>query len=268
MMRHPTTRRRSFAVPSPTTTLLVTTLGVLTIAGCAGDDETSTAADVASTTTPSTAAEAMSPEPTVSATNTPSTTAEPVDVAATTEGASAPSTATVEVAAEPSAGPIDSGYVGRLQLIEALDDPAGYCLDVPGPATNLRLDLAAWAHSCHDETEPDQVLRFDEDGNGALRFLWEDYDLCLTADAVAAGSGFSYQPCDGGESQAFDATADGVFQLRGTDLCLAALNMDTGTADGDAGTGRDVAPGDRVRTLQLQPCATTTAALQQWVPIV
>ena len=160
-----------------------------------------------------------------------------------------------------------SGYVGRLKLVDDIDDPAGYCLDVPGPASNIRLDISAWAHSCHDGPEPDQTYRFDEDGNGAFRFVWEDYDVCLTATEAVAGSGLSYLPCDGGPRQAFDSATDGTFSLRGSELCLSALNMDDTGSQDEVGVGRNVAPGDWVRGLQLRPCAEALDALTQWEPI-
>lgn len=243
---------------------------VLVAAGCAGaadDDQPESAEPVADAQPSPTAAQepgsTNSPAPDGSNPESDVEGESPADDSASVTG---------DEKAEPPAIPEEdprfaSGYVGRLKLVDDIDDPAGYCLDVPGPASNIRLDIPAWAHSCHGGPEPDQTYRFDEDGNGAFRFVWEVYDVCLTATDAVAGSGLSYLPCDGGSQQAFDSAADGTFTLRGSDLCLSARNMDDAGSQDEVGIGRNVAPGDWVRGLQLRPCAEALDALTQWEPI-
>lgn len=165
------------------------------------------------------------------------------------------------------AGFIPSGYVGRLEIANTLDDASDYCLDVPGSANNITLRPAAWAHSCHETALPDQVYEFDAGGDGAIHFLYESYDLCLTAGNVSSGADFSYEDCRGIETQAFDANADGTLELRGTNLCLTVINMEPGGSQDELGVGRNVAPGDWVRTLQLQDCESTIDAFKEWRPI-
>lgn len=160
-----------------------------------------------------------------------------------------------------------NGYEGRLKLARDLDDPRGYCLDVPGPASNILLHLPGWTHSCHSGPEPDQVYRFNLEGKGRFRFVHETYNLCLTADESAAKSRFNYQPCDREAGQSFRATPEGRLVLQGTDLCLAAMNMAPGGSQDEVGKGRDVQATHKIRILTLRPCGTGAPELERWVAL-
>ena len=162
----------------------------------------------------------------------------------------------------------DSGYVGRIKLQNDLDDPRGYCLDVPGPATNLLLHIPVWAHTCHAGAEPDQVFRFNEDGAGWIRFVFQSHDLCLTANDAVEGTRFRFSACGDSARQAFDATAEGTLVLRGTDLCLVVANMTDGGSQDEAGLGRQVRATHMVRGLRLRPCGQGAPEMARWIPIV
>ena len=161
----------------------------------------------------------------------------------------------------------ESGYEGRIKLAAELDDSRGYCLDVPGPASNILLHIPGWTHSCHSGPEPDQVYRYNLDGKGKFRFVFQTYDLCLTAANSAVRSRFSYETCDVDERQGFTAKEDGTIVLRGTELCLVALNMAPGGSQDEAGTGRQVQATHMVRGLTLRPCGSGAQELAKWVAI-
>ncbi|WP_415404643.1 hypothetical protein [Tateyamaria sp. SN3-11] len=59
------------------------------------------------------------------------------------------------------------GYEGRIRLVRFLDEPDGYCVDVPGGGDRVMLSMPAIAHTCHLDPLQDQVLLTD---GGAI--LW------------------------------------------------------------------------------------------------
>lgn len=167
--------------------------------------------------------------------------------------------------AEPLGAP--NGYIGQIRLASDLDDPRGYCLDVPGPHTNLLFHIPVWAHTCHASALPDQNFRYNEGGHGTFRFVYQEHDLCLTANEPSAGSRFSYEACDAPDRQAFDVSAEGVFNLRGSELCLAVSNMAEGGSQDEPGVGRQVQASHMVRMLRLRPCDQGSSEMDRWVAL-
>ena len=176
--------------------------------------------------------------------------------------------ATLALASSAVADPLldaGEGYTGQIRLAADLDDARGYCLDVPGSHTNLLFHIPVWAHTCHSTALPDQNFRYNEGGSGAFRFVTEEHDLCLTANEASEGSQFSYEVCDTPERQTFDVSAEGVFTLRGSDLCLAVSNMTEGGSQDEPGVGRQVQASHMVRMLRLRPCGQGAPEMDRWV---
>ena len=81
----------------------------------------------------------------------------------------------VALAALPETGlSATSGYEGQIRLSRFLDEPDGYCLDVPGPANAVMLEMPLIAHTCHADPLSDQVFQFNEAGSGVLRWTTAD----------------------------------------------------------------------------------------------
>jgi hypothetical protein len=102
---------------------------------------------------------------------------------------------------------------------------------------------------------------------GNLRFVFESYNLCLTAKTNASGSRFSYEKCSSNDQQGFTAKANGTLTLTNTDLCLAAMNMSPNGNQNEAGTGREVRATHKVRGLTLRPCSDGAPELIRWITI-
>ena len=235
--------------------ILVSTMIVLT--GCFALQEAEESTGLVSA--PTVVVDVEATEPTETATAVP----EPTDAPEIGTADEAPTETT---ASEDSLIFVD-GYIGRFKLVDNMDDPLGYCLDVPGPATNIILRLPPWTHSCHPSDEPDQIFRYNLDGAGQMHFLFEEFDFCLTANAAEAGSGFSFEACGEAANQGFDVTASGLIMLRDSNLCLVVRNMAQGDSQSEIGAGRVIAPGDLMRTLELDVCGTVIPAFETWEAI-
>lgn len=156
------------------------------------------------------------------------------------------------------------GYTGRIRLIRFLDEPDGYCLDIPGPVDNVMLKFGANAHTCHFYPLADQVYHFNQSGKGQIRWQYQDHDVCLTAASATAGAKFKYKTCDKPEVQQFDYTDKYEFKLKNTNLCLFVEKTGVGYGEEmkegqDAyGRGHPVNPQftHLARALELQECGS------------
>lgn len=156
----------------------------------------------------------------------------------------------------------DSSQPGHLRLIDRLDRPSdGYCLDILGVGTNLRVDVPIFAHNCKPALTPDSAVALTDDG--AIHFV--AVDLCVTASGVNGralpGAAIILRPCDGnaaffesGPLQRFDFHKDGRVQLKGSELCLAVGDVSATT----------YSVRDRWRVLSVEDCGSTPAALSRW----
>lgn len=104
-------------------------------------------------------------------------------------------------------------YTGRIRLTRILDEPDGYCLDVPGPASNVMLQFPLVAHTCHADPLADQVFRFNDSGSGQIRWTMDEYDLCFTADSADNLANLNLKACEGSPMQTFEYTAPIVWHI-------------------------------------------------------
>lgn len=164
------------------------------------------------------------------------------------------------------------GYTGRVRLTRFLDEPDGYCLDVPGPASNPMLQFPLAAHTCHPDPYEDQVFEFNKDSGHHIRWTTQTHDLCFTADAAQALSKLNLRACDQPALQAFEYTVKRELQLKGTDLCIhvarmGPANMNPPGPGQDAyGRGRPVNPQftHLLRTLELRQCGDGDPSMSRW----
>ena len=143
---------------------------------------------------------------------------------------------------------------GLLRLVDFLDDPLGYCVDVAGFGANLRLDAPLQAHTCKPGSD-DQL--FSQLNGGGMRLT--QHDRCLTAIQAADGSGVMAASCDaGGSWQRFRLENDGRIRLaanEGSALCLGVAG-----GSGEPAGGRN----HLRRDLTLQDCDGAETSLIQW----
>lgn len=165
------------------------------------------------------------------------------------------------------------GYTGRVRLVRFLDEPDGYCLDVPGGGDRVLLQMPAIAHTCHFDPLADQVFSLSAQGLGQIVWNNAGQSVCLTADAAKDGAGFGFQSCDEVHAQRFVFETNGEIRLRGSDLCMSVERTGPGFGappieDQDAfGRGRAVNPQytHLARALVLAPCGAGDPSMQRWM---
>lgn len=142
-----------------------------------------------------------------------------------------------------------------LRLKAPLDEPRGFCLDIPGHRASVRLERPLHAHSCkHFIWHRDGIFDTAAFGRGALRM--PEYDLCVEAASTAPGAPVRLKECNASKLQTWRRDSSGaVASGAAPRLCLTV----------GPGPSRPAGADHIVRTIRLMPCALESAERQRWV---
>ena len=147
----------------------------------------------------------------------------------------------------------------EVTLVAKLDEPRGFCFDTRGFQANARPEEGLQTHSCYSyqgQLGVDQA--FDADGIADAVFRLIEFDLCMTATGLSAGSEFALEPCDGGDSQRFEHRANGkIMSLAAPGNCVTA-------GEGPSRHGGGGNPVHLIRDLTLEVCDGSRDDRQQW----
>ena len=160
-----------------------------------------------------------------------------------------PATPAPEAAAASGIG-VDAAVASRtlVQLVDPLDEPEFYCVDVPGFGASLRLQAALTAHTCKPGAD-DEIFAVNEPLPGNL--VMPAYDLCMET----VGTELVLRTCSDSAMQQFELDADGALALAGTELCVAVAPGEGEPTGGPSHVRRD---------LVLLDCGEADASLRQW----
>lgn len=150
----------------------------------------------------------------------------------------------------------------HVRLKDRLDRPVdGYCFDILGTGTDLRLEVPLFVHNCKTGPTTDSSVIYTSKG----QLVFPSADVCVTVfgvnNTVLPGTAVTLHPCDyeakffeTADLQKFDYLENGQLQLRGYEFCLTV---------GDEAS-RTYSPDDRWRVLSLQPCASAALSHSAW----
>lgn len=182
-------------------------------------------------------------------------------VEAPTAAQPAPTVAPAPIPATPTQEPpatdgieVDAAVAGAtlVQLVDPLDEPEFYCVDVPGFGANLNLQSALMAHTCKPGAD-DEIFAVNLPGPGNL--VMPAYDLCLEANSAESPAQVNLRECSDSAMQQFEIDSEGALTLSGTGLCMAVS-----PEDGEPTGG----PSHLRRELVLQTCGEAEPALSRW----
>ncbi len=145
-----------------------------------------------------------------------------------------------------------SGAEGLVSLIDPLDEPEQYCLDVPGWGRRLNLEAPLMAHTCKPGAA-DELFTPGHPGPGQL--YMKAYDRCAAAESARPGAAVFLNKCDSSKLQQFSFEPDGKIRLADSKICL--------TVAGGQGTPTN-GPSHLRRDLRLEPCNAADSALSRW----
>lgn len=147
----------------------------------------------------------------------------------------------------------------EIMLIDTLDEPRGFCIDVLGYKHKANPERGLQAHSCYsyqgsiavDQAFDDSAIKRSE-----FRLPW--FDLCMTAPALTPGQRPALEPCNGNSRQKFSMGGDGLIYIDGeTRMCLTVT-------DGPSRKGGGGSPVHVIRRLTIESCEPQRTKWQRW----
>jgi hypothetical protein len=151
-----------------------------------------------------------------------------------------------------------SGYAAaetlqQVRLVDPLDEPEFYCLDLSGWGDHLKLDDPLQAHTCKTRSVGDQMFAI-EDGKILVGDTGRCLQVAVSSGKALAGSALLARTCSDSAMQAFALEEDGRISVTGSDLCVAA---------GDESTDAS-GPSHVWRVLSVERCDSVAAELMTW----
>ena len=220
----------------------------ISLAGCSGD-EVSTSSGLAAAATSAPAASTAIPAPTSSPAKPPLT---PADSVVDPSGQNRDQSAQSATASPAPLLGTRGGGATLVQLVDPLDEPEFYCVDVPGFGPSLDLAAALSAHTCKPGAD-DELFQPGSPLPGNLQM--PAYQLCMAAAAAEPGAKLLLNDCSDSPLQRFSLDAEGSLRLADSTLCLAVA-PGAGQATGG--------PSHVRRELGLQDCETVPEQRRRW----
>ena len=144
-----------------------------------------------------------------------------------------------------------------LRSMYELEDPRGYCLDIPGFGAGMQLDAPITTHTCKYSLPGFDVDEILEHTDGKLRLV--NYDRCLSAESMEADRA-DVNSIDCGDAHEWQVQADGrVTPSADSSQCLtlAAERVFVNTSIGTV-------PPYSSRAVSLEPCTADASYRQRW----
>ncbi len=146
-----------------------------------------------------------------------------------------------------------------LRVIAPLDESRGYCMDIPGHLSSVRIDSPLQVHTCKHGIW-NQDGRFDMAAlqNGVLRM--PHYELCLQSENTSNGARLLLAECSEEELQTWALQDSGQITLEAApQLCITV----------NEGPGRDAGgPQYRMNSVGLDTCAQQASDRQRWTTVI
>ena len=146
-----------------------------------------------------------------------------------------------------------------LRLIAPLDEARGYCLDIPGHMSSVRLESPLQAHTCKHRIW-NQDGRFDISAleNGVIRMPY--YELCLQAENASIGARLFLAECTGAGLQTWRLQDSGEIALEAfPGMCITV----------EEGPGRNAGgPQYLMKGAGLDTCAQQSVDRQRWTTVI
>jgi hypothetical protein len=147
----------------------------------------------------------------------------------------------------------------EVALVQTLDEPRGFCIDMPGFQARARPDRPLHTHSCYSyqgQLAVDQAFDGGLIAKGVFRIL--AFDRCMTAPVQAAGGRLALEACDGSPAQQFRHQPAGqITVLAAPEYCVTA-------GEGPSRAGGGGQPVHLIRDLTLEPCDRSRDERQRW----
>ena len=147
----------------------------------------------------------------------------------------------------------------EIYLLNQLDDPRGFCIDIKGHKLKAKINRGLQAHTCYSyqgEISPDQG--FNSLKLTKNQFILPAFNVCMEASSLIPSANLRLRKCDRNKLQNFEWSNKNKIHLIGNrKLCL--------TVDqGHSKKGRGGSPVHLMRNLSLELCSKLLNPYQVW----
>ncbi|MBL31058.1 MAG: hypothetical protein CMC81_07475 [Flavobacteriaceae bacterium] len=153
---------------------------------------------------------------------------------------------------------ISTTSIVEIYLLENLDDPRGYCIDIKGSKTDANINQPLQAHTCYSyqgQVSVDQG--FDEFKILNNEFIIPFFDVCMEIKSLSESSQIILNPCNNNIKQKFILDNDGKIYPEGDKgLCITISET---YQEGGGGS-----PIHRIRNLSFEICSDKLISYQTW----
>ena len=147
----------------------------------------------------------------------------------------------------------------EIYLLNQLDDPRGFCIDIRGYKLKAKIDKGLQAHTCYSyqgEISPDQGFNSLELTKN--QFILPSFNVCMEASSLTPSANLRLRKCNHNKLQNFEWSNKNKIHLIGNrKLCL--------TVDqGQSKKGGGGSPVHLMRNLSLELCTESLNPYQAW----
>jgi len=147
----------------------------------------------------------------------------------------------------------------EIYLLNQLDDPRGYCIDIRGYKLKAKINRGLQAHTCYSyqgEISVDQG--FDSIKLIKNQFFMPSFNVCMIASSITASANLKLGKCDYSKLQKFEWSNKGkIHPIGNKKLCLT-VNQ------GQSKQGGGGTPVHLMRNLSLEFCSNSLRPFQIW----
>ena len=147
----------------------------------------------------------------------------------------------------------------EIYLLNQLDDPRGFCIDIKGHKLKAQINKGLQARTCYSyqgEISPDQG--FSSHKLTKNQFILPSFDVCMEASSLTASANLRLRKCDRNKLQNFEWSNENKIYLIGNrKLCLTV-------GQGQSKRGGGGSPVHLMRNLSLELCAESLNPYQTW----
>ena len=147
----------------------------------------------------------------------------------------------------------------EIYLLNQLDDPRGFCIDIKGHKLKAQINKGLQAHTCYSyqgKISPDQG--FNSRKLIKNQFILTSFNVCMEASSLTPSANLRLRKCDRNKLQNFEWSNENKIRLTGNrKLCL--------TVDqGQSRKGGGGSPVHLMRNLSLELCNESLNPYQTW----
>ncbi|MDA7703900.1 RICIN domain-containing protein [Candidatus Pelagibacter sp.] len=147
----------------------------------------------------------------------------------------------------------------EIYLLNQLDDPRGFCIDIKGHKLKAQINKGLQAHTCYSyqgEISPDQG--FNSLKLTKNQFILPSFNVCMEASSLKASTNLKLGKCDRNKLQNFEwSNKNEIRLISNRKLCLT-VNQGL-SKEGGGGT-----PVHLMRSLSMELCNKSLNPYQAW----